>query len=142
MGYTYKAENAVELGRDRMRFELGDVMVEGGSETCALTDEEYDSVLSRFPAKSQWKRAKLEIIKSVLFKFSYEVDTRVGPLDLKLSERYNRWKKMFDDLQKELAASGAPWASPQMTKGLHHFEIGMHDHPDYICGVGGGKNVS
>ena len=36
--YTYEPGNIKEFGKDRMRFELGDTMVEGGSDTTALTD--------------------------------------------------------------------------------------------------------
>ena len=31
--YTYEPEKISENGKDRMRFELGDTMVEGGSDT-------------------------------------------------------------------------------------------------------------
>ena len=39
--YTYDPSKIQENGKDRMRFELGDTMVEGEAETCALSDEEY-----------------------------------------------------------------------------------------------------
>lgn len=38
--YTYEPGNITEFGKDRMRFELGDTMVEGLADTTALTDEE------------------------------------------------------------------------------------------------------
>ena len=44
--YTYEPDHIKENGKDRMRFELGDTMVEGGVETCALCDEEYTAALS------------------------------------------------------------------------------------------------
>lgn len=37
--YTYEPGNITTAGLDLMRFELGDTMVEGGADTCALTDE-------------------------------------------------------------------------------------------------------
>ena len=43
-GYTYNPVQVREYGRDRMRFELGDVMVEGGPATTALTDAEIDAI--------------------------------------------------------------------------------------------------
>ena len=61
--YTYEPGSIIEAGKDRMRFELGDTMVEGGSDTCALTDEEISAVLSKFPGK--WKRAKLALLESI-----------------------------------------------------------------------------
>ena len=35
--YTYEPGNITEFGKDRMRFELGDTMVEGLADTTALT---------------------------------------------------------------------------------------------------------
>lgn len=43
--YQYEPENIAKYGKDRMRFELGDVMVEGKEKTCALCDEEYNAVI-------------------------------------------------------------------------------------------------
>ncbi len=47
--YTYDPGNVKELGKDRMRFELGDVMVEGCSDTTALTDEEIQAAIETYP---------------------------------------------------------------------------------------------
>ena len=55
--YTYDPAKINENGKDRMRFELGDIMVEGGADTCALTDEEYNAIIGHYPNK--WKKAKL-----------------------------------------------------------------------------------
>ena len=43
--YTYEPENIKEFGKDRMRFELGDTMVEGGPDTSALTDQEIQAAI-------------------------------------------------------------------------------------------------
>ena len=43
--YTYDASKIAEHGLDQMRFELGDTMVDGGVETCALSDQEYKAVI-------------------------------------------------------------------------------------------------
>ena len=43
--YTYEPENIKEFGKDRMRFELGDTMVEGGPDTSALTDQEISTAI-------------------------------------------------------------------------------------------------
>ena len=40
--YTYEPAMITSYGKDRMRFELGDVMVDGKERTCALADEEYN----------------------------------------------------------------------------------------------------
>ena len=57
--YQYEPGNIAEYGKDRMRFELGDVMVEGKEKTCALCDEEYNAILpEKIPTTRQWKKAK------------------------------------------------------------------------------------
>lgn len=54
--YQYEPGNIAEYGKDRMRFELGDVMVEGKEKTCALCDEEYNAVLpEKIPTTRQVK---------------------------------------------------------------------------------------
>lgn len=42
--YTYNPEKIGEPGVDRMRFEIGDTMVEGEQETSALCNEEYEAM--------------------------------------------------------------------------------------------------
>ena len=54
MAYTYQPELIKEAGKDRMRFELGDTMVDC-AENVALTDEEINAVLEMHPGK--WQRA-------------------------------------------------------------------------------------
>ena len=62
MAYTYQPELIKEAGKDRMRFELGDTMVDC-AENVALTDEEINAVLEMHPGK--WKRAKLALLESI-----------------------------------------------------------------------------
>ena len=86
--YQYEPGNIAEYGKDRMRFELGDVMVEGKEKTCALCDEEYNAVIpEKVPTARQWKK--------------------VGPLSLSMGERAKLWKEMYEDLKKDLKASAA-----------------------------------
>lgn len=100
--YNYDPANIKEYGRDRMRFELGDTMVEGGSDTAALTDAEIEAAIESYP--KSWKRAKLMILESLYRRFSYEVDTRTGPLTLSLQERAKQWKDDYKALKKEISA--------------------------------------
>lgn len=100
--YTYNPENIIELGKDRMRFELGDTMVEGGSDTTALTDEEIQAAIDTYPGK--WKRAKLMLLESLCRRFAYEVDTRTGPLTLSMQERAKLWRQDYEALRQELSA--------------------------------------
>lgn len=100
--YTYEPGNIKEPGKDRMRFELGDVMVEGNSDTTALTDEEIRAAIEAYP--KSWKRAKLMLLESLCRRFAYEVDTRTGPLTLSMHDRAKLWKEDYEKLKKEVSA--------------------------------------
>ena len=104
--YTYNPEKIKEYGKDRMRFELGDVMVDGLSDTTALTDEEIQAAIDTYP--KSWKRAKLMLLESLCRRFAYEVDTKTGPLWLYMQERAKLWRLDYDKLKKEvLTESGS-----------------------------------
>lgn len=127
--YTYEPSNVKELGKDRMRFELGDVMVEGLSDTTALTDEEIHAAIDTYP--KSWKRAKLMLLESLCRRFAYEVDTKTGPLWLYMQERAKLWRADYDALKKEVSAescnipqfgNGAPNKPPYFYTGMHHNE--------------------
>ncbi len=100
--YTYDPGKIAEHGMDRMRFELGDTMVEGLSDTTALTDEEIRAAIEVYP--KSWKRAKLMLLESLCRRFAYEVDTKTGPLWLYMQERAKLWRQDYDSLKKEVAA--------------------------------------
>lgn len=101
--YSYEPGKISELGKDRMRFELGDTMVEGGADTSALTDEEIEAVLKIY--QKRWKKAKLALLESLCRRFAYEVDTKEGPLSLSLGERAKLWREDYEKLKSELANS-------------------------------------
>lgn len=96
--YTYEPGNITEFGKDRMRFELGDTMVEGLADTTALTDEEIQAAIDAYPKK--WKRAKLMLLESLCRRFAYEVNTKTGPLSLDMNGRAKLWKEDYDKLKK------------------------------------------
>ncbi len=101
--YTYDPSNAGEYGIDRMRFELGDVMVEGRELTSALCDEEYRAVIpEKVHTQRQWKKAKLACLESVFRRFSYEPDMKEGPLSLSLGGRAELWQEEYEKLKQEL----------------------------------------
>lgn len=100
--YTYDPGKLREPGKDRMRFELGDTMVEGLSDTTALTDEEIQAAIDIFP--KSWKRAKLLLLESLCRRFAYEVDTKTGPLWLYMQERAKLWRDDYEKLKKEVSA--------------------------------------
>lgn len=100
--YTYNPQKIKEYGKDRMRFELGDVMVEGLSDTTALTDEEIQAVIDSYP--NAWKKAKLMLLESLCRRFAYEVDSKTGSLWLYMQERAKLWRSDYDKLKKEVSA--------------------------------------
>lgn len=119
--YTYNPENVKEHGKDRMRFELGDVMVDGLSDTTALTDEEIQVAIDAYP--KSWKRAKLMLLESLCRRFAYEVDTKTGPLQLNMQERAKLWREDYDKLKKEVSAESCS---------ISQFRNGVHNKPPYF----------
>ena len=112
--YTYDPGNMRDAsgrtiyGLDLMRFELGDVMVEGEADTCAMCDEEYLAVIpSSVPTVRAWKKTKLKCLESIMHRFAYEPDTKDGPVSWAFGDRAKLWKSMYDDLKKELAITAA-----------------------------------
>lgn len=131
--YTYDGTKIGEQGKDRMRFELGDVMVDDGPRNAYLSDEEIEAMIETH--KPSWLMAKLALVESVLRRFSYEVDMRSGPLQLSLSQRYNAWKAMYDKLKTEAeAASSAPDYGAKGNSRPPYFYEGMHDNFSLIGG--------
>ena len=121
VAYTYNPENVKEHGKDRMRFELGDVMVDGLSDTTALTDEEIQVAIDTYP--KSWKRAKLMLLESLCRRFAYEVDTKTGPLQLNMQERAKLWREDYDKLKKEVSAESCS---------ISQFRNGAHNKPPYF----------
>lgn len=127
--YTYEMGNITKYGKDRMRFELGDTMVEGNSDTAALTDEEIQAALVAYP--KSWKRAKLMLLESLCRRFAYEVDTRTGPLTLSMHDRAKLWQEDYERLKKEISAqscniskfnNGGPQKPPYFYTGMQSNE--------------------
>lgn len=107
--FTYDPTKITENGLDRMRFELGDTVVDMEGITSPLCDEEYTAIIQKYG--SSWRKAKLKCLEAIVMKLAYEVDTSVSGLSYSLDQRYERWKKMLDDAKKESAAmAGVPIA--------------------------------
>ena len=126
--YTYNPGTIKEMGKDRMRFELGDTMVEGLSDTTALTDEEIQAAIEAYP--KSWKRAKLILLESLCRRFAYEVDTKTGPLWLYMQERAKLWRSDYDKLKKEVSAESC--GIPKFGNGAYqkapYFYAGMQQN--------------
>lgn len=126
--YTYDPTKIGERGKDRMRFELGDTEVGGEGQAAALSDEEYETVLNVYPGK--WRKAKLALVESIMRRFSYEVDEKVGPMTLSLRQRYEDWKAMYDQLKAEIAGCTVPSANAAAISNDHYFYEGIHNNPN------------
>lgn len=126
MLYTYDPKNITDDGSDRMRFELGDTDVSGDRDTSALCDEEYVAIIEK--CGSNWNRAKLQCVESILRRFSYEVDTKVGPLTLNFSQRISAWQALRDELKREVSACNAPIANKNAIRQSHYFYPGMQQN--------------
>ena len=130
MAYTYDPTKIAEEGKDRMRFELGDTVIDGEGITSPLCDEEYNAIIS---SKKSWKRAKLALLEAIMMKLSYEVNTSVDGLSYSLSDRANRWKDMYNQLKKELS-SGVPTGVKSAIYGKdepHYFHNNMQANMNY-----------
>lgn len=127
MTYTYDPTRIRQGGKDQMRFELGDTQVGGGADTCALSDEEYEAVLEGAKGgKRAWLSAKLAALEAILYKLSYQVDTKIDVLDYGLGARADRWKRLYDDLRKQvLAAASVPSIAPSVSGSPPYFHTGM-----------------
>ena len=112
-----------------MRFQLGDILTEGGSETAYLSDEEIEATLETYPM--HWNRAKFELVNALIHRFSYEVSTKVGAMDLALDERYRHWKELHAELKAQVQAE---CGTPQKIPASHYFVEGMHDNHQAVGG--------
>lgn len=126
--YTYNPAEIKDKTVSRMRFELGDTMVEGNSDTAALTDEEIQVAIDSYP--KSWKKAKLMLLESLYRRFSYEVDTKTGPLSLSLHERAETWKEAYEALKKEVKAENisVPAFAGNAGKKPPYFFTGMQEN--------------
>lgn len=127
--YTYDPTAITVEGKDKMRFELGDTVLDGGPLTSPLCDEEYEAVIK---ANKSWKKAKLELLKAIMMKLSYEVNTSTDGLSYSLSDRANRWREMYKEAKKEVSVA-LPTGNPNAIYGKdepHYFHADMHVNGD------------
>ena len=126
--YSYIPSGLDQYGKDRMRFELGDTQIDGGSDTCALCDEEYEALIAE---AKDWRRAKISCLKAIVARFAMMVDFHAGGMTIEFSRRYDRYKAMLDKLEKEAQFISASPASlgQGCADGGHYFRLGMLNNP-------------
>lgn len=127
--YSYTPGNLDDNSKDRMRFELGDTQIDGGADTCALCDEEYDALIKA--SKDDWRRAKIACLKAIVARFAMMVDFHAGGMSIDFSKRYDRYKAMLDKLEKEGQFISVNPASLGVgcADGGHYFRLGMLNNP-------------
>ena len=130
MTYTYNPKLIRQRGKDQMRFELSDTFVDLGAETCALSDEEYEAMLEGLgEGQRAWQFAKLAILKVIMLKVAYQVDTKMDVLTYGFGDRARLWKDLYEMLKKELEASVAiPTLDPSAAKKPPYFYTGMQEN--------------
>ena len=136
--YTYDPSQVMDGGLNQMRFELGDTELEPHfctagdkpdphSEYAAavMSDQSYIAIIEN---SASWKEAKIRCLRHLLMLFMYQVDYSIDGLSEKLSDRYNKLKKMLDGLLRgdDLPKAGGlnKWG-----KGPHIFHYGMFENP-------------
>lgn len=129
--YSYDPTGINKNGLDQMRFELGDTATETGEKTCILCDEEYSAILSGLEKGRSWKSLKIQCLKAIVMKLSYEVDYRVEEMSLALSERYKHFKEMLKELEKsaQIPVFTGKLGHENTADGGHYFTLGMQENP-------------
>ena len=139
MTYSYDPTKIKARGKDQMRFELGDTQTDGGADTCALSDEEYEAMLVKLKkGKKVWLFVKLEVLEAILFKMQYQVNTKIDVLQYDFGDRAERWQKMYDSLKKQiLATTSIPTLAPSIKDTSPYFHKGMEENPRAMYGSEG-----
>ncbi|MBQ5659070.1 MAG: hypothetical protein IIV02_06055 [Peptococcaceae bacterium] len=97
--FTYNPSKIGENGKDKMRFELGDTLVDGAEITSPLCDEEYEAIIA---SAGSWKKAKVELLRAIAMKLSFQPDsTSIDGLSYSFSSRSQRWLDMLAKEEKE-----------------------------------------
>lgn len=130
--YTYDPTKLKGSTISRVRFELGDILVDGGAETCMLCDEEIQAVLNETP---KFKRVLYKLADAVCMRLSYETDWQDDGTRFSLNQRAERWMKLRDRLKADADAevtipvSGAVSDSINNPRdGGHYFYAGMMEN--------------
>ena len=133
MTYTYDPTQIIIPGKDKMRFELGDVNVSGEGQNAAICDEEIIAMLTLYGTR--WRMAKCKIVESIYHRFSYEVTFAVDSSKVELQARTDHWKGIYEDMRKQVVGLSAPITASSSTTesstgdGGHYFKAGLQGNP-------------
>lgn len=92
-----------------------------------MSDEE---ILTTIKFAKSWKHAKLRLVESLLFRFSYETNTEIHEYKVDLTDRFKNWQDLYKRLkaeveEEELASNAFGFASKWQRPPV--FTLGMHD---------------
>lgn len=117
--FSYDPTKIADGGLDQMRFELGDTVVDMEGVSSPLCDEEYTAIIGKYG--KNWRTAKFKCLEAIMMKMSYEVNTSVDGLSYSLDQRYERWKKLYDEAKRgQIALAGVPRAGDPGSLMPHH----------------------
>lgn len=133
MTYTY---DPVQISKEktisRARFELGDTMVDGGAESCMLSDEEIKAIIE---STESWKMTLFKLADAVCLRLSYETDWKDDGTSFSLNQRAERWMKLRDRLKADADAEVTIPVSGAVSDyinnprdGGHYFYAGMMEN--------------
>lgn len=125
--YSYDPSRINRNDLDKMRFELGDTAVEGKADTCILCNEEYQAILSQ---EKPWKNRKIDCLKAIIMRLSYEVNYQVTDMRLDLSDRCKHFKELLKELEKsaQIPVFKGTLGSENTADGGHYFTLGMQEN--------------
>lgn len=133
MTYTYDPAEIRKRSISRARFELGDILVDGGAEMCMLSDEEIKAVIDDTP---KWKKALFLLADAVCMRLSYETDWRDDGTSFNLAQRAERWQKLRDRFEREAKQADTVPACSAVEDAIrnpedkgHYFYGGMMESP-------------
>ena len=82
------------------------------------------------PGKLPWLWAKLYSLEAIMFKLSYQVNTKVDVLSYALGDRAELWKDLYEKVRAEiLANTGVPTLADSAKRKPPYFHTGMDDNP-------------
>lgn len=132
--YTYNPAGLAEYTKDRMRFELGDTLVEGGPITSPMCDEEYQAIIER---EKVWKVARFYCLESIAMRLSLQADsTSIAGLSYSFGQRAERWLDMYKEAKKEMKARAAvPTGNKEAIFRPNYFYEDMQRNPERLGDV-------